>query len=294
MNLVDGVIFENGKPLDFGSLEVAREIGRGANGIVFKAVDTFLQREVALKVWAKLRDKDTRDKVKQGMLEARKAYEAQGGHVIRIFNGGITQDFPFVVMEYFSGQTLKDHLSLVKPSLGVRLIFTNWILGVCDGLHKEGIYHGDLHSRNILIMNKGGMEPDLSLKYPEFRILDFGTSEFVGESFSMKRHIEVIINLADELAKPFSIREIYGYAYPSNGDWKEIANWIRKFNSLIPPALLDLGHEELEQWLYDSKEIKKIWHRVPSEFLKNVNKTLNGRILSERELGGDLAWNDGF
>ena len=98
-----------------------------------------------------------------------------------VFFGDIKDDYCFCVMEYVPGCTLKEFLS-TNPCF-----FYRWMIvrGVCDslsGLYKKGIYHGDLHTGNIIWDWEMG----------SFRILDLGTSVFSGTKQSEKRDAKLI------------------------------------------------------------------------------------------------------
>jgi serine/threonine protein kinase len=86
----DAVIIENGKLLLHGAVvrhyTILSKIGQGANGIVYKATNTILDRIEALKVWVKLRAGDNRDKITQGMLEAKMAANAAPEHAVAIYH----------------------------------------------------------------------------------------------------------------------------------------------------------------------------------------------------------------
>ena len=118
------------------NLIFVEEISRGANGIVFLAEDPFLERKVAFKIWNKIRPFDIRDKYKQGLLEARKAWDAKkltiswhdpkldnldfisdesdilsiNNIVGDIYYAGNAFGYFYTVMEYIKGFTLKNIL----------------------------------------------------------------------------------------------------------------------------------------------------------------------------------------
>jgi serine/threonine protein kinase len=293
-------VLHDGHPLELGHYDIKKEISRGANGVVYEAEDTLLQRRVAIKIWTKLKAEDRRDKVQQGLLEARKAFAARRQNVVEIFHAGITQGLFFLVMELVDGVPLKNHLQQAKPQLGWRLRFTNHILDVCDALHAEGIYHGDLHSNNILVRviisgqheieGEEIQEQDISLWFPYFKMIDFGTSYFAHKQFSMKRYFKQVISLSDELSNPLPIREIFGYAYPVTSEWKDISRWIRDFGSFIPQALLELGYSEFEPWLYENEAEKKFSHDVPAQFVENMKRFLGDTRLSSEIIGDWRGW----
>lgn len=77
IKIEDSQLIIDGKTWEKDNLIFIEEISRGANGIVFLAEDPFLGREVAFKIWEKIRPNDIRDKYKQGLLEAKKVWNAK-------------------------------------------------------------------------------------------------------------------------------------------------------------------------------------------------------------------------
>ena len=65
----DGKILLGGSEIDVPNVVLDCRIGDGANGVVFKGRHKYLQRDVAVKIWLKLREKDKRDKFRQGVFE---------------------------------------------------------------------------------------------------------------------------------------------------------------------------------------------------------------------------------
>jgi serine/threonine protein kinase len=78
LDVRDGKILIDNSMLNLSGITVERQVSEGANGVVFEASDKILNRRVAVKVWRKLKARDTRDKLRQGLLEAQKAWQAQG------------------------------------------------------------------------------------------------------------------------------------------------------------------------------------------------------------------------
>jgi serine/threonine protein kinase len=108
----------------FDHYTVVREIGRGANGVVFEVVNRLLNRREALKVWLTLRVGDTRDKIEQGIQEARKASIAAPAHAVTVYHANILAGFFYATMEYVDGLTLKTLLHAPKNSRGYELSYS--------------------------------------------------------------------------------------------------------------------------------------------------------------------------
>ena len=252
---------------------------------MYEAEDRYLQRKVAIKVWTKLRPRDKRDKIEQGIAEARKAHSADHKHVLEIYHAGVSCGVFFMVMEYFDGVPIRQYIHEAQPPLGRRVPFARKVLSVCWDLHDQEIFHGDLHSNNVLVRKKKDLNMatygnDITLDdYPDFKIIDFGTSHFAHRSFSENRYFNQLISFANEFSEPFSIQPIYGYAYPKGNRWnEERLRWIFQYYAYLPKALFKLGYLKGEKWHYESLSFTDPILPVPGEYLLNLEKVLKSGI----------------
>jgi hypothetical protein len=133
-----------------GHYEVLEVLGRGAFGIVFRAVDEVLMRVVAVKVLAP-RMAATSPPRKRFLREARAAARVRHANVVQIY-AVEEQPLPYLVMEFVPGETLQQRLDRAGPldpteaaRLGVQ---------IAEGLaaaHATGLVHRDIKPANILI-----------------------------------------------------------------------------------------------------------------------------------------------
>jgi len=155
----------NGSLLHVENIVVKKVIGKGANGIVFYGIDEILNREVAVKVWVQNK-KDKRNKLSQGLREARKISALKHPNIVTAYSAQIHDDVMLTLTtEYLNGIILRDYLRR-NQDLNSRIRIWGKIAGAMIYAHSHGLYHGDLHSRNVMIMSE---EPI---------IIDFGTSFF--------------------------------------------------------------------------------------------------------------------
>ena len=99
-----------GKPLgDKGRYEVVSKIGGGGMAEVYRARDTLLEREVAVKVLRLefVNDKEFIDRFKR---EAQSAARLSHPNIVSIYDVGTEDDVYYIIMEYVQGDTLKDKL----------------------------------------------------------------------------------------------------------------------------------------------------------------------------------------
>ncbi|RMG25901.1 MAG: serine/threonine protein kinase, partial [Bacteroidetes bacterium] len=152
------------------------ELGRGGFGRVFRAKDTFLNREVVLKYAAK---GDLPDKYSL-IEEIKRVIDFNHPNLTRYFDAmtdraesgfGETVEYQIGVMEYVRGGNLQDFLASRPTEEQLRPI----ILGILEGLdylHKQGIIHRDIKPKNILL------QPEDGKLIP--KICDFGISKSAG------------------------------------------------------------------------------------------------------------------
>ncbi len=165
--------------------QVVRELGRGANGVVFLVKNDLLNRTEALKIWTKLRTRDKRDKVAQGIAEARKAHSAFGEFTPAIYHAEIVAGVFFVTMEFVEGTLLKNLLRLPLSDVQ-RYLLAFAYLNAIGATTKNGTFHGDAHSANVIV------KADVLNELSGVKLLDFGTSIFIGRERAEARHWLVV------------------------------------------------------------------------------------------------------
>ena len=151
--------------MQIGRFRVLRTLGRGAEGLVYLAVDLELGRQVAIKTLALSHDTDPA--LADRLLDAaRNVSTLSHPNVVPVFEAGRHEGKPFVVFEFVQGETLK-HLIATKgalPMARAAVMMTQILAGVAH-VHAAGVVHGDLKPANILIGANG---------IP--RVTDFGIS----------------------------------------------------------------------------------------------------------------------
>ena len=145
-----------------GRFQIIRELGRGAQSVVYLARDPHLQREVAIKT-LHFSSADPQ-KNQQLLSEARMVSQLRHPNIVPIFEAGEEQGDLYLVFEFVPGKNLGDYLRSSGPLTPVKAIA---ILGpVLDAIahaHAAGIIHRDLKPNNILIDQDGTP-----------RVMDFG------------------------------------------------------------------------------------------------------------------------
>jgi len=151
-----------------GPYEIASSIGAGGMGEVFRARDTRLNRDVALKVLPKDLATDA-DRLRRFERETKTLAALNHPNVLTIHDAGVHEGAPSLVSELLEGKTLREVLgSTADAALPVRKA-TEYALQIAHGLaaaHGKGIIHRDLKPENIFVTKDGRV-----------KILDFGLAK---------------------------------------------------------------------------------------------------------------------
>jgi serine/threonine protein kinase/Tol biopolymer transport system component len=136
-----------------GSYEIVAPLGSGGMGIVYRALDTKLNRSVAIKfISDELVDAAARHRFRR---EAQMASALNHPHILTVYDAGEFEGRQYLVAEFVDGGTLKDWAKRTAPNY--RQSF-ELLAGVADGLataHEAGILHRDIKPDNILITRSG-------------------------------------------------------------------------------------------------------------------------------------------
>jgi serine/threonine protein kinase len=139
--------------------ELRKKLGRGTAGEVHLAYDTYLQREVALKLTRSSYLDNPQESVrnrKMWLNETRLAGKLQHPFIVQIYEACSSDEFDYLVMEYVSGGTLKQHTTFGNLLPISRLI--DILYKVCNALdysYKMGILHRDIKPSNVLLGDHG-------------------------------------------------------------------------------------------------------------------------------------------
>jgi serine/threonine protein kinase/Tfp pilus assembly protein PilF len=146
--------------------KIEEKLGEGGMGVVYKAVDTKLDRDVALKFLPKI-IVDNEVKKERFVQEAKAASALDHPNICTIYEINKTEDGqPYIAMGYYEGETLSQKIRKGPLKIDKALDIA---IQVADGLaksHKEGIIHRDIKPGNIQITKEGVA-----------KILDFGLAK---------------------------------------------------------------------------------------------------------------------
>jgi eukaryotic-like serine/threonine-protein kinase len=164
-----------GRLLD-GRYHVAAIVARGGMATVYRAVDTRLDRVVALKVMhPDLADDD--EFVVRFIAEARSAARLSHPAIVAVFDQGDDDGTVYLAMEYVEGRTLRTVLreqGRLSPEHALDVI--DPVLAALDAAHSAGIVHRDMKPENVLVGHNGGV-----------KVADFGLARALTDASNATR-----------------------------------------------------------------------------------------------------------
>jgi serine/threonine-protein kinase len=147
-------------PSTIGRYEIVDRIGRGGMGVVFKAKDPRIGRQVAIKLLS-VTDESLRDRFVQ---EAQSVGNLAHRNIVTIFDFGEHEGQAYIVMEYVEGVTLADQIHDSVPiPMWRKLEIIEELASGLDYAHNKGIVHRDVKPANVMTDREGVV-----------KILDFG------------------------------------------------------------------------------------------------------------------------
>jgi eukaryotic-like serine/threonine-protein kinase len=147
-----------------GPFEIVAHVGAGGMGEVYRARDTRLDRQVAIKVLSSaisgsvaMRERFDR--------EARAVSQLAHPHICTLFDIGHDNGTDYLVMEYLEGETLAEKIERGPLPLEEVLEYGTQIAEALDKAHRQGITHRDLKPANVMLTRAGA------------KLLDFGLAK---------------------------------------------------------------------------------------------------------------------
>jgi eukaryotic-like serine/threonine-protein kinase len=194
------------------SYRIESKLGAGGMGVVYKAVDSHLDRTAAIKVLAG--SAFSADREKRFVQEAKAASSLNHANIVTIYDID-TQEIDgkpvhYIAMEYVAGETL-DHL-IGRKGLGVRtaLKYAAQMADALAAAHAAGIVHRDLKPSNVMVTPQGVV-----------KVLDFGLAKLNDEDHA-DAFAETVHGDGASLTEEGTILGTVAYMSPEQADGKRV------------------------------------------------------------------------
>jgi serine/threonine protein kinase len=191
---------------------IIEKLGGGGMGVVYRAEDLILGREVALKF---LPDETAHDRIalERFEREARAAAAINHPNICTLHEVGEHEGRPFLAMELLEGKTLKHRIGNKPVPIDSLL---SWAIQITEGLeaaHARGIVHRDIKPANLFITTRG-----------QAKILDFGLAKLAAASRQVRASIpdRTETMAIDILTTPGSAAGTPGYMSPEQARGEEL------------------------------------------------------------------------
>src|SRR6266496_4633414 len=152
-----------------GSFRIEQKLGEGGMGVVYKGVDTSLDRPVAIKV---LNAEFTRNPsvVERFKAEARAQANLNHTNIATLYTFIVQDDQAWMVMEYVEGENFAEIIARrgLLPHTEAIPLFKQALLGI-GYAHRAGIVHRDIKPHNLMV-NRAGI----------VKVMDFGIAKVIG------------------------------------------------------------------------------------------------------------------
>lgn len=150
-----------------GKYRIVGSLGQGGIGQLYRAEDPAIPREVAIKVLQRAQDRDSQLRFQR---EAAALCRMQHRNVVTVYDFGVEDGSPYLVMELLEGEDLAAHIDPRLPLWQVMEVMQQVADGL-ESLHRAGVVHRDLSPANIRLLPNGMV-----------KIIDFGLAGEVNPS----------------------------------------------------------------------------------------------------------------
>jgi hypothetical protein len=166
-------------PERIGRYQILERVGKGGMGVLYRGIDSVLDREVAIKVMLVDFSDDTEQMRPRFYREAQAAAKLQHSNIVTIFEFAEDHNTPYIVMVFLRGTPLDARMASPLPlALDDKL---NIVAQLCNALnyaHEQGVVHRDIKPANLFIL------PDGTVK-----LLDFGVAKLTTSTLTRQGDI---------------------------------------------------------------------------------------------------------
>src|SRR5215471_8865658 len=191
-----------------GPYEVVSPLGVGGMGEVYRARDTRLGRDVAIKILPKEMSADAARK-QRFEREAKTISSLNHANICALYDVGSQDGLEYLVLEYVEGETLEKKLEKGPLSTDVLLRHGIEIADALDKAHRSGVIHRDLKPANIMLTKSGA------------KLLDFGLARWTAVG-SEEETLKTLTTAGDKLTEQGTILGTFQYMSPEQLEGKEV------------------------------------------------------------------------
>src|SRR5499426_2301698 len=182
----------------FDHYEILSSLGAGGMGEVWRARDTRLDRDVAIKLLPAEFAKDA-DRLRRFEQEARATSALNHPNILTVYDIGAHETGPYIVAELLEGEELREEIKQGAIAPRKALDYSRQIAEGLAAAHAKGVVHRDLKPENLFVTQDGRV-----------KILDFGLAKVSGPVGDE----ETAAPTVDAATKPGTIMGTMGYMSP--------------------------------------------------------------------------------
>ena len=272
------------RPERIGPYEILGVLGSGGMGVVYRACDTRLSREVAIKVIHRTSEGDPRWR-QRFAAEARAAAALNHPNIVAVYDVAIDVEAPYIVAELIDGVSLREELRRGPLRLPRLLDLATQLADALTTAHQAHLIHRDLKPENVMLTKSGRV-----------KIVDFGLA---------KETRQPVDGAASEtMTAPHAIAGTAAYMSPeqARGDAIDFRSDLFSFGAMLYEMVTGrlafdrpLSIDTLSAILHDEpRPISQLAQNVPFDLQRIIQRCLakrpDDRYGSTADLLHDLRW----